>query len=65
MWEKPKRVEAAIKRFTREIEEIDEFFYWGNRVDDRVAYAGALERKRDDVVRSGGSCKFTPLSKTF
>jgi hypothetical protein len=27
MWENPKRVEAAIKRLTREIEEIDAFFY--------------------------------------
>jgi hypothetical protein len=52
MWENPKSVEAAIKRLTREIEEIDNFFYGFNENDDRVLYAGMLERKRDDVVRS-------------
>lgn len=52
MWENPKSVEAAIKRLTREIEEIDSFFYKVNEDDDRVLYAGMLERKRDDVVRS-------------
>ena len=52
MWENPKSVEAAIKRLTREIEEIDSFFYKTNENDDRVLYAGMLERKRDDMVRS-------------
>ena len=50
MWENPKRIEAAIKRLTREIEQIDNFFY---PVDtkERHLYAGTLERKRDDIVR--------------
>jgi hypothetical protein len=52
MWDNPKTVEAAIKRLTREIEEIDNFFYKVNENDDRVSYAGMLERKRDDMVRS-------------
>ncbi len=52
MWDNAKSVEAAIKRLTREIEEIDDFFYKGKENDDRVLYAGMLERKRDDVVRS-------------
>jgi hypothetical protein len=53
MWENPKRVEAAIKRFTREIDEIDDLFYKVSEDDnDRVAHAGMLERKRDDIVRS-------------
>jgi hypothetical protein len=52
MWDNPKTVESAIKRLTREIEEIDRFFYHPSEHDDRVAHAGMLERKRDDVVRS-------------
>jgi hypothetical protein len=52
MWNNPKTVEAAIKRLTREIEEIDNFFYKSNDTDDRALYAGMLERKRDDMVRS-------------
>jgi hypothetical protein len=52
MWDNPKSVESAIKRLTSEIEEIDRFFYSPSGNDDRVAYAGMLERKRDDVVRS-------------
>jgi hypothetical protein len=52
MWENPKRVEAAIKRLTREIEEIDTFFYKVNEDDERHLHAGMLERKRDDIVRS-------------
>ena len=52
MWENPKRVEAAVKRLTREIDEIDAYFYGTNEKDDRVLYAGILERKRDDMVRS-------------
>ena len=52
MWDNPKTVEAAIKRLTREIEEIDNFFYKGSENEDRVLYAGMLERKRDDMVRS-------------
>jgi hypothetical protein len=54
MWENPKAVEAVIKRLTREIKEIDNFFYGFNEDedDDRLLYAGMLERKRDDMIRS-------------
>lgn len=52
MRKKPEAVEATIKRLTREIEQIDRFFYRGNESDDRLLYAGMLERKRDDIVRS-------------
>ena len=52
MWDTPKTVEATIKRLTREIEEIDNFFYKSNETANRVLYAGMLERKRDDIVRS-------------
>jgi uncharacterized protein with von Willebrand factor type A (vWA) domain len=52
MWNNPKTIEAAIKRLTREIDEIDNFFYKANETDDRLLYAGMLERKRDDMVRS-------------
>jgi hypothetical protein len=52
MWENPKRVEAAIKRLTREIEQIDAIFYGVNENERRHLYAGMLERKRDDMVRS-------------
>lgn len=45
-------VEAKITRLTREIGQIDEFFYKGNENDDRFLHAGMLERKRDDMVRS-------------
>lgn len=50
MWENPKRVEAAIKRLSREIEQMDELFYPEN-TEERYLYAGMLERKRDDLVR--------------
>jgi hypothetical protein len=50
MWENPKRVEAAIKRLSREIEQMDELFYPEN-TKERHLYAGMLERKRDDLVR--------------
>lgn len=52
MWDNPRSIETAIKRLTREIEEIDSFFYRYNENDDRLLYAGMLERKRDDIVRS-------------
>jgi hypothetical protein len=52
MWEKTKDVEAAIKRLSKEIDEIDSFVYKSNENEDRVLYAGMLERKRDDMVRS-------------
>jgi hypothetical protein len=51
-WSNPRSIEAKITRLTREIEEIDKFFYKANEDDDRYLYAGMLERKRDDMVRS-------------
>jgi hypothetical protein len=51
-WNNPRSVEAKIKRLAGEIKQIDDFFYHGNQKEDRVAYAGMLERKRDDIVRS-------------
>jgi hypothetical protein len=33
MWKNQKSIEAAIKRLTAEIEEIDDFFYKGNEND--------------------------------
>jgi hypothetical protein len=53
VWENPVRVERAIKKLTRELEEIDDFFYGYEKAGDRVLYLGQLERKRDDVIRSG------------
>ena len=37
---------------TREIAKIDKFFYRSEENSDRDLYAGMLERKRDDMVRS-------------
>jgi hypothetical protein len=51
MWENPKRVQQAIKRLNKEIEEIDAAIYAPGE-DDPVLVAGMLERKRDDIVRS-------------
>jgi hypothetical protein len=51
-WSNPRSVEAKITRLTREIAEIDELFYTANKDEDRYLYAGMLERKRDDMVRS-------------
>jgi hypothetical protein len=51
-WINPRSVESKITLLTREIEEIDQFFYRGNENEDRRLYAGMLERKRDDMVRS-------------
>ena len=45
-------VEAKIARLTREIVAIDQFFYEGDKGKDPSQYAGMLERKRDDIVRS-------------
>jgi hypothetical protein len=52
MWNNPKTVEAAIKRLKGEIHEIDSYFYGSNENDNRFLYAGMLERKRDDMIRS-------------
>jgi hypothetical protein len=51
-WKNPQSVETTITRLTREIAQIDEIFYQINETKDRVLYAGMLERKRDDMVRS-------------
>src|SRR4051794_38364046 len=51
-WGNPRSVETKITRLTREIAEIDQFFYKVNENEDRFLYAGMLERKRDDMVRS-------------
>jgi hypothetical protein len=51
-WKNPKSVETTIKRLTKEIAEIDDYFYRGNENEDRLLFAGMLERKRDDMVRS-------------
>ena len=51
-WSNPQFVEARITRLTREIAEIDDVFYRLNETTDRVLYAGMLERKRDDMIRS-------------
>lgn len=45
-------IETKITRLTREIRDIDQFFYGVNQNADRYLYAGMLERKRDDMVRS-------------
>ncbi len=50
MWENPKRVEAAIKRLSHEIEQMDALFYPADK-NKRCLHAGMLERKRDDLVR--------------
>ena len=47
-----KSIEAKIRRLTREISQIDDFFYGINKDADRDLYSGMLERKRDDMVRS-------------
>jgi hypothetical protein len=51
-WKNPRAVETKIRRLTREIAKIDDVFYNVNESKDRVLYAGMLERKRDDMVRS-------------
>ena len=50
VYENPKQVEKRIGRLTREIEEIDHFFYGFHK--DHFLYMGMLEFKRDDIVRS-------------
>ena len=51
-WGNSRSVETKIRRLTREIRKIDEFFYGSNKDTDRILYAGMLERKHDDMVRS-------------
>ncbi len=47
-----RRVELKIGRLKSEIDRIDRLFYGVNENDDRYLFAGMLERKRDDIVRS-------------
>ena len=51
-WKNARSVESTITRLEREIHQIDVDFYALNETKDRVLYAGMLERKRDDMVRS-------------
>jgi hypothetical protein len=48
----PRSIETKIVRLTREIAQIDKHFYHSEKDGDRQLYAGMLERKRDDMVRS-------------
>ena len=41
-----------ISRLSREITDIEDFFYHSNRDGDQLLHADMLERKRDDIVRS-------------
>jgi hypothetical protein len=46
-------IKAKIRRLTREIAEIEDYFYFSSSKDhDLDVYASILERKRDDAVRS-------------
>ena len=36
----------------REIDQIDKMFYRVDENEDRYLFAGMLERKRDDIIRS-------------
>jgi hypothetical protein len=51
-WHNAQSVETRIKRLSKEIEEIDKYVYRSHEGEDRVVYAGMLEHKRDDMVRS-------------
>ncbi len=51
-WNNSRSIETKIRRLTREIRKIDELFYGTNKDASRDLYAGMLERKRDDMVRS-------------
>ena len=51
-WKNARSVETRIRRLTREIERIDAVFYESEKARDRDLFAGMLERKRDDRVRS-------------
>jgi hypothetical protein len=45
-------IKAKIRRLSKEITEIDDFFYHSDRTGDQLLYASMLERKRDDMVRA-------------
>jgi hypothetical protein len=47
----PRRIEATIRRLTKQIEALDRLFNGVNAKGDRFLYAGMLERKLDDFVR--------------
>ena len=47
-----KYIENKIRRLTREIKKIDDFFYEVEKDGNRAFYVEMLERKRDDIVRS-------------
>lgn len=51
-WSNTRSVETKIRRLPHEIRKMDEFFDETNKNADRALYAGMLERKRDDMVRS-------------
>lgn len=51
-WNNSRSIETKIRRLTREIRKIDDFFYGTDKDASRDLYAGMLERKRDDMVRS-------------
>ena len=51
-WKNARAVETKINRLTREIRKIDDVFYGLNKNEERELYAGMLERKRDDMIRS-------------
>jgi hypothetical protein len=51
MRKNPKRVEQAIKRLNKEIDEIGAAIYASGE-ERPVLVAAMLERKRDDIVRS-------------
>lgn len=52
VYENQDRIEARIRKLSRELEQIDDFFYGSEKDNDRLLYMGMLERKRDDFVRS-------------
>ncbi len=51
-WSNPRSVETRVRRLKKEIAAIDDAFYGVSENEDRALYAGMLERKRDDIVRS-------------
>jgi hypothetical protein len=51
MARRARTTERLISRLSREIAEIDEFFYGDSEGMDRDAFAAMMERRRDDIVR--------------
>ena len=54
----PRSVEAKITRLTREIAEIDDFFYTGKQDEDRSLYAG-MPSENEMTLFDLRSCKYT------